>query len=286
MPYLIDVKTLNHKLQENKEELVLIDVRFSLANDRQGEDAYNQSHLPGAYYLHIEKDLSGEVKKHGGNHPLPDPQKLTEKLSEIGVTNDKVVVIYDAGNDMFAPRAWWLLHYLGHDQCYVLEGGFNEWVNQGYPVTSDVPEKKKTTFIANIRPNLTVDINEVKEKVTSKEAYLIDSRARDRYLGRTEPLYSKSGHIPGAKNYFWGEVLDGGGSWKNETELQQHFKQFDIKDEIIVSCGSGISACPNILALKMLGFKNVKLYPGSFSDWISYEENEIATEKDLVEKGD
>lgn len=277
MTYIIDVETVYNKLKNNVDGLILIDVRFDLSDSITGERAYNDSHLPYAHYLHIENDLSGPIQKHGGNHPLPDVPQLTEVFSEIGITNDKMVVFYDDRNDMFASRAWWLLHYLGHNNCYVLDGGFNQWKEKGYDITSDIPEKKRKTFTPHIRNDITVDVDDVKAQLTDQSTYLIDSRARERYLGNIEPLYEKAGHIPGAINYFWQDVLNEHGLWKSQVELEKHFKQFDKDAEIIVSCGSGISACPNYLSLKMLGFNNVKLYPGSFSDWISYEENEVET---------
>lgn len=280
MSYIIDTKTAYNKWLENKEDLIIIDVRFDLFDENIGEKAYEKGHLPDAHYLHIAKDLASEMKKHGGNHPLPDVHKLSKKLSEIGVTTDKTVIIYDNGNDMFAPRAWWIFHYLGHDLCYVLDGGFTKWVEEGYPVTTDLPQKGNTTFTPHIRSNAKVDIEEVKQKLTEKSVHLIDSRSHERYLGNTEPLYHKAGHIPGAKNYFWEEILNDDGLWKSLEELKAHFQTFKKDEEIIVSCGSGISACPNILALKMLGYDNVKLYPGSFSDWISYDENEVETKED------
>lgn len=279
MSYIIDVKTAHNMWLKDKEKIVFIDVRFDLFDKNIGVDAYEQSHLPDAYYLHIEKDLSSEMKEHGGNHPLPDIETLTETLSKIGVTQDKTVVIYDKGNDMFAPRAWWLLHYLGHNSCFVLDGGFAKWIEEGYPVTSEAPPKKNTTFVPKIRKDLIVHIEEVKEKLKTESAHLIDSRSKERYLGKVEPLYHKAGHIPGAKNYFWSETLTENGLWKSVEELEKHFTKLHKEDEIIVSCGSGISACPNILALKMAGYENVKLYPGSFSDWISYDENEVETQE-------
>lgn len=280
LTYIIDAEEVHNKLVTNRENLVLIDVRFDLFDKSIGEEAYKESHLPSAYYLHIEKDLSSEMQKHGGNHPLPDVKTLAHKLSEMGVTEDKTVVLYDKGNDMFAPRAWWLLHYLGHNKCYVLDGGFEHWVSKGYPTTADIPSKQHTTFIPHIRTNIKVHIDEVKEKLKNNTSYLIDSRAEERYLGKVEPLYHKAGHIPGAKNYFWEDVLNEDGFWKSVEELQDHFKAFNKQEEIIVSCGSGISACPNFLALKMLGYENVKLYPGSYSDWISYNENEVETKQE------
>lgn len=277
LSYIIDVEDVYSKWRNNKDELVIIDVRFDLVDSTVGEKAYKESHLPQAHYLHIEHDLSGEIKQHGGNHPLPNIDTLTKTFSDIGVSHEKTVVFYDKANDMFAPRAWWLLHYLGHENCYVLNGGFKRWIEKGYPITSHIPDKKRATFQSQINEHLVINIDGVKERVGKNGTYLIDSRARERYLGKVEPLYHKAGHIPGAINYFWADVLNSEGLWKKEDELVKHFNRLHKEDEIIVSCGSGISACPNFLALKMVGFKNVKLYPGSYSDWISYEENEIET---------
>lgn len=277
MSYLITPETLYEQMK--KEEIVIIDVRSNLQNPDAGLELYRKQHLPGAYYLHLEKDLSGEVKKHGGNHPLPDIEELAQKLGEMGINHHKKVVIYDANNDMFAPRAWWLLHYLGHEQSYVLDGGFAAWEHNGYTLTEEIPQSQPTTFIPRLRQDIIVSIDEVK-LIDKDRSVLIDSRAKERYLGHTEPLYRKAGHIPGAKNFFWKEVLDEQGNWKGIDRLQNHFAMLMDKDEIIVSCGSGISACPNYLALKMAGFHNVKLYPGSYSDWISYEENPVETREE------
>ncbi|MDY0406977.1 sulfurtransferase [Virgibacillus sp. 179-BFC.A HS] len=272
MTYLISVDRLKKREKENT---VIVDVRFDL-QDAQAGKAYIQAHIPGAVYLDLNQDLSSKKQKHGGSHPLPDMELLAAKLGNIGIGPDTTVVIYDADNDMFAPRLWWLLHHLGHEKAYVLDGGFKRWVDEGNPTTAEIPRSQPKTFRLNPKHSDTVDINQVKEKLAGNEAILIDSRAKDRYLGKTEPLYKKAGHIPGAKNYFWKNVLDDSGKWKTIEALQDHFKDLPKDKEIIVSCGSGVSACPNILALKTAGFSNVKLYPGSFSDWISYDDNPVA----------
>src|SRR5699024_6548251 len=154
-----------------------------------------------------------------------------------------------------------------------LNGGYDEWVKSGYKVTKELPEKKNTSFLPQVNDKLVAHIDEVKLHL-AKQARLIDSRAKERYLGEVKPLNTKKGNIPGAVNFFWADLLDESGLWKSEEELRAHFDKLNKDEEIIVSCGSGISACPNVLALKMLGYKHVTLYPGSFSDWISYEDNE------------
>lgn len=273
MSYVISVDRLKRRELKNT---VIVDVRFDLQDAEAGRKAYISGHIPGAVYLDLNQDLSAKKEKHGGSHPLPDMDLLAAKLGKIGIDHDTTVVIYDAGNDMFAPRAWWLLHHLGHEKTYVLDGGIARWVEEGNDLTTEITQSESKDFEPRLRANETVDIAQLKEKLENNQAILIDSRARDRYLGNVEPLYKKAGHIPGAKNYFWKDVLDTNGKWKSAEALQKHFEDLPKDEEIIVSCGSGVSACPNILALQSAGFKNVKLYPGSYSDWISYDDNPIA----------
>ncbi|MFD2044269.1 sulfurtransferase [Ornithinibacillus salinisoli] len=274
MMFLIDAEQLE-KLQTQNENIVIVDVRFQLQDPSAGRIAYESGHIPGAAYLDLNNDLSGKVYEHGGKHPLPNPKDFAQKLGEIGIDQDTTVVVYDQHNDMFASRLWWLLQYMGHEKVYLLDGGFAAWIAKGYETSIEVPMFRKKTFQPNVSQDQIVDVNRIKENIESADAILIDSRAKDRYLGKEEPLYKKAGHIPGAKNFFWKNVLREDGSWKTEEELREHFASLNKDDEIIVSCGSGVSACPNILALKRLGYKNVKLYPGSFSDWISYEDNRV-----------
>jgi thiosulfate/3-mercaptopyruvate sulfurtransferase len=276
MSYIINVEELVEKITNNP-EVVIVDARFQLNDSEAGKRAYKESHLPGAVYFDLEEDLSSKPAKHGGNHPLPDVAVFAEKLGQAGIDQDTTVVVYDKGNDMFAPRFWWDLYYMGHNQVYILDGGFDAWLKAGRPVSKEVLKKKLKTFIPYVRSDEIVNMERIRQNITSKKATLIDSRGYDRYLGKTEPMYKKAGHIPGAKNYFWMNVLDANGNWKSNLELESHFAKLDKTKEIIVSCGSGVSATPNVIALKMAGFKDVKLYPGSFSDWISYDENEVET---------
>lgn len=278
MKFLTSVDSL-HQLLEDKEPVVVIDARFDLGDATYGKRVYEEGHIPGAVHLDLKDDLSGEVKKHGGSHPLPPIEAFVEKLSSIGIDHETTVVVYDDANDMYAARAWWMIHYVGHEHVYVLDGGFKRWKEAGYQVTTETPTLIPKQFTP--RPlDIVVHMEEVKEKMNDSSAILIDSRARERYLGKTEPLYKKSGHIPGAKNYFWKDVLNEDGFWKSVKELQEHFSSLRKNEEIIVSCGSGVSACPNFIGLTLAGYDNVKLYPGSFSDWISYEENTLETKEE------
>ncbi|MFC4559875.1 sulfurtransferase [Virgibacillus kekensis] len=276
MSTIVNCEWLHERLNDDPENMVVVDVRFYLNDAEAGRKAYLKDHIPNAVYLDLEKDLSDKPQKHGGKHPLPDMETFVAKLGNIGINNDTDVVIYDQSNDMFAARLWWLLDYVGHEKIFLLDGGYDEWVNQGYEVSDEIPTLTSSKkFIPDFQKYTVADIEEVKEKMETGAATLIDSRARARYLGKTEPLYIKAGHIPGAKNFFWKDVLDDRGKWKSPAELEDNFSALSKDDEIIVSCGSGVSACPNILALRTAGYKNVKLYPGSFSDWISYPENKV-----------
>ncbi|MFZ3577559.1 sulfurtransferase [Virgibacillus sp. DJP39] len=280
MSYLISSESLKKKLANETDDLVVVDVRFSLTDPNEGKKAYEYGHIRGAMYLDLNEDLSGPAADHGGNHPLPDIDTFAEKIGEIGIDQATTVVVYDQSNDMFAARFWWLLDYMGHKNVFLLDGGINGWIQIGNELTTDIPVPKTKTFRPDIQADQVVDITQVKEKMEDKSAVLIDSRSKDRYLGKTEPLYARTGHIPGAVNYFWKDVLQGNGSWKDPEALQSNFKNLSKDDEIIVSCGSGVSACPNIIGLKMAGYKHVKLYPGSFSDWISYTENRVETKEE------
>lgn len=280
MSYLVSVDWLKKQLENQANNMVVVDVRFSLKDPDAGKNAYEQGHIPGAMYLDLNKDLSSPKQDHGGNHPLPDMKTLTEKLGEIGIDNQTAVVIYDENNDMFGARLWWLLDYMGHENVYLLDGGIKRWIKEGNVVTTDILVPTIKQFKANVKLDHVVDINEVKEKMKDKSAVLLDSRSKDRYLGETEPMYAKAGHIPGAINFFWKNVLHEDGLWKSDEDLQTYFETLDKNDEIVVSCGSGVSACPNVLGLKMAGYTNVKLYPGSYSDWVSYEENPVETKEE------
>lgn len=280
MSWIVSAKWLQDRIENDIENTVIVDVRFQLGNPEYGKDAYLASHIPHAVFLDLEKDLSGPVNKHGGNHPLPSASVLAQKLGQVGIDRDQTVVIYDQANDMFAPRLWWMLRYMGHEHVNLLDGGLNSWIKAGYQVTDELPNPQPKTFHPQLLTHSVVNIEQVKEKLSRSAALIIDSRAEERYLGYKEPLYKKAGHIPGAKNYFWKGVLNDEGYWKSVQQLEEHFSTLNKQDEIIVSCGSGVSACPNIIGLLLAGYENVKLYPGGYSDWISYEENNIITKED------
>ncbi|GIP50223.1 MULTISPECIES: sulfurtransferase [Paenibacillus] len=264
--------------------LVIVDCRFELGRPEAGSAAYDAAHIPGAVYLDLEEDLSAPVTEHGGRHPLPAPDTLAACFARAGIGNATRVVAYDDQGGMNASRLWWLLRWLGHDDVYVMDEGFAAWQAGGYPVTAERRTVVPAAFTPSLRPHMLAGVEDVRRALGDPGVLLVDSRAADRYAGLQEPLDVKAGHIPGAINRFWKQVQGDNGSWKSDGELREQLAPviaaMDEGREAIVYCGSGVSACPNVLALHRLGYPQVKLYAGSWSDWISYPENPIATNEE------
>jgi len=271
-------------------QVVIADCRFSLTNPELGQQQYLLQHIPTAYYLDLNQDLSGPVGQHGGRHPLPDPVQLANKLSAMGINSQTLVVAYDDSRFAFAARLWWLLRYLGHNRVAVLDGGFSAWLRAEYPVTDTVElagarrrsylrRTVETPQIAEFVPQLqqarVVDIAAVKTRKDLPGIALIDSRESDRYRGEREPIDRIAGHIPGASNYPWMEVSDAQGYLLAEAEQHRRWEKLQQAEEILVYCGSGVTACVNLLSLEMAGIHTGKLYAGSWSDWCSYDEGVV-----------
>lgn len=255
-----------------RRDLRVVDCRFQLGDPDAGRRAYITSHVPGAVYLSLEDDLSAPVGPHGGRHPLPDLEALAKKLGDMGIDNEHHIVVYDNRSDM-ASRLWWMLVYMGHAHCQVLDGGFPAWQAKGFPVTAEPPTFPRTHFSVKRRPELLVDAREAVEEA-ARGGRLIDSRAGARYRGDVEPLDVKAGHIPHAINRDWQLAFDATGHLKPASVLVERFS--DLGQEPVVYCGSGVTACANILAMTTVGLMP-RLYLGSWSDWISYPDRPIAT---------
>jgi thiosulfate/3-mercaptopyruvate sulfurtransferase len=270
---VITAPWLKAKLEQSPEpqDIVIIDCRFSLADPDLGRKQYQANHLPGAYYLDLNQDLSSPVQKHGGRHPLPDVAQLAAKLAALGITLGKTLVVaYDDSRFAFAARLWWLLRYLGHDRVSLLDGGFSGWQNQGYPLTPELPPAPAQIgqFIPQLRPEMLVDIQQVKAR--QEQTALVDSREPERYRGEREPIDPVAGCIPGALNYPWQEVTNAQGYLQPLGIHQERWERLQETTEIMVYCGSGVTACVNLLSLEIAGLKTGKLYAGSWSDWCSY----------------
>ncbi|MFD0713016.1 sulfurtransferase [Paenibacillus sp. GCM10027626] len=258
-------------------DIVIVDCRFLLGQPDAGREAYEASHIPGAVYLDLERDLSGALDEHGGRHPLPDPATLAHRLSQAGISNESRVIAYDSQGGAMASRLWWLMRYLGHEQVYVMDGGFPAWQEAGFPVTAEQRIVVPASFYAVVQHGMLAEVYDVQAKLRQPGVALVDSREAPRYRGEVEPIDPVAGHIPGAINRFWKDGLDEQGLFKSPEAQKERFADLEEAEEIIVYCGSGVTACPNVLALQQAGFYNVKLYAGSWSDWISYSENPVAT---------
>jgi len=252
-------------------QIAIADCRFSLANPSLGRQQYQTNHIRGAYYLDLNQDLSSDVKEHGGRHPLPESQLLAQKLSTMGVHwQQTLVVAYDDSHQAFASRLWWLLRYFGHEKVAVLDGGLAAWLEAGYEVTDVIPPAKNGNFIPQINQQMIVDRQAVKNRKDLPGVALVDSRDSDRYAGIREPIDKVAGHIPGAVNYPWKQAIDSQGYFITPQGQRQRWLDMEKAEEIMVYCGSGVTACVNLLSLELAGIQGAKLYAGSWSDWISY----------------
>jgi len=250
-------------------QVIIVDCRFSLMDRALGRKQYEENHIEGAYYLDLNLDLSSPVQKHGGRHPLPDFKQLATKLSQIGVTSGETMVIaYDDSRFAFASRLWWLLSYMGHDRVAILDGGFAGWQDQNNTVNSEIPTAKSGKFSPKLQPDWLVDIETVKARKDLLDVILVDAREGDRYRGEREPIDPIAGHIEGAVNYPWMELTNAQGFVISEQG--DRWEQVKNAEEVIVYCGSGVTACVNLLALKLAGIETGRLYAGSWSDWCSY----------------
>jgi thiosulfate/3-mercaptopyruvate sulfurtransferase len=259
--------------RQSTEAITLIDCRFSLADPLLGQQQYKEGHIPGAYYLDLNQDLSSPVQTHGGRHPLPDISVLAAKLSRMGIAAETLVIAYDDSRFAFAARLWWLLKYMGHERVAVLDGGLAAYQALGLPVTADIPPERNGAFVPQIKADWVVDIRDVQQRQSKPAVKIIDSRECDRYRGEREPIDPIAGHIPGALNYPWQQATDESGRLRSPSELKNDWAEVTSAEEIIVYCGSGVTACVNLLALAAADIRTGKLYSGSWSDWCSYPLN-------------
>jgi len=281
MKRLISIQELK-ELRENEENLVIFDCRFDLMNKTYGIDSYSEGHILGAYLMDIEHDLVNPIAEHGGRHPFRTPEELGNILSNFGVDNDTTIVTYDDGDMQGAGRLVFQLNQLGITKAYALDGGFTAYKYAGYPIETEknTPVPSKKILDIKINNSYFVDVDYVKSILYKPGTVLVDSRSNSRYLGLEEPVDRIAGHIPSAKNYFFMDTMDleniTTSSFKSDEFLSKHFEDLKNYDEVIIYCGSGISLMVNALALDKVGIK-YKVYPGSYSDWISYKDNKIMT---------
>src|SRR5580765_3438983 len=250
----------------------IVDCRAKLDDAGWGAREHATAHIPGAVYADLTTDLSGPKTGTNGRHPLPDPHTLAHTFSRLGITSGIQVAAYDQENGMFASRLWWLLRWLGHDAVAVLDGGFKKWTAEGRPVERGAVTRPAGAFGGSPRAEMTVDVNEVASHLGDASPRLVDARAPERYRGDTEPIDKVGGHVPGARNHFFQWNLDEHGLFRTPEELRAKITGSvgDVPaDQIVCYCGSGVTACHNLLALEHAGLPGAKLYAGSWSEWSS-----------------
>ena len=259
--------------------LVVVDLRHDLAQpDGWGEDRYREAHIPGARFAHVDRDLSAAKTGRNGRHPLPTPEASAALFSTLGIDASKQVVVYDQGGGMFAARLWWMLRWLGHDAVALLDGGFERWTREGRPVTTQAPESVDVTFTD--RPaGPTASADDVAHSLEAGTLKLLDARAPERYRGETEPMDPVAGHIPGALNRFYGNNLNADGTFKRGDVLRSEFANL-LGDtplgRVVHYCGSGVTACHNLLAMEVAGLPGTRIFPGSWSEWCADPERPVA----------
>lgn len=277
---LISAANLAERLAAAPASVALFDCRFDLADTGAVETAYAAGHIPGAQYLHLDRDLSGRKTGTNGRHPLPTRDALVATLVDRGLKQGQQVVAYDAQGGSYAARLWWLLRWLGHDSVAVLDGGLQAWQAAGQPLTPETSHPSRGDFRAQAPLESTVDAQAVLANLTSHARLVIDARAADRYRGENETIDPVGGHIPGARNRFFKDNLAADGRFKTGHELRETFSALLAGTEpnlAILQCGSGVTACHNALAMEIAGLHGASLYPGSWSEWCADPSRPIAT---------
>ena len=273
---LVDAATLAAHLDDP--HWLIIDVRHQLADTAYGARVYAESHIPGAFFLHCDCDLSGATTGTNGRHPLPDPEKLARRLGEIGVGPQTQVVVYDDAQAMIAGRMWWLLRWLGHEQVAVLDGGLQAWNASKGALTQQVPVARPANFVAKVCDRC-VDTDFVQAFLETSRMHLVDARSPDRYRGENETIDPVAGHIPGAVNRFFGDNLQADGRFKPASQLRMEWLAVlagALPEQVVHQCGSGVSACHNMLAMEIAGLPGSRLYGGSWSEWCANRERPVA----------
>ncbi len=281
---LISVAQLAQQIANAPSSVLILDCRHDLMDHQLGIHAYRQGHIPGAQFLNMETDAAGVHTGANGRHPLPERAQFCEQLAHRGLNRDQTLVVYDSMGGQFAVRVWWMARWIGHANVYLLDGGLPAWTHAGHALQTHANQTTATKRgTLELAPSLVGWINaeQVEKTTRSKTGLLIDARAAARYRGETEPIDPVAGHIPGALNRFYQNNLGADGLFKPAVQLHQEFKALignQLPSSVTHQCGSGVTACHNILSMEIAGLSGSNLYPGSWSEWCS-------DPKRAVEKG-
>ena len=253
------------------EDVVILDCRHDLARPQWSDQAYAEGHIPGAVQAHLDRDLSAPIGPQTGRHPLPDVAKLAETLGRWGIDETVQVVAYDQGNNAYGARVWWMLRWLGHEKIAVLEGGFAAWQEAGLPVSREPSARTPRTFTTRPDPTAFLTAAQVQQALAKSAIALVDARGADRFAGENETIDPVAGHVPGALNRPFAKNLDARNRFLPADELRRQWTQIlgnRPASEVVAMCGSGVTACHNLLALELAGLAGARLYAGSWSEWI------------------
>jgi thiosulfate/3-mercaptopyruvate sulfurtransferase len=281
---LVSAETLFKHLDQA--DWVLFDARFSLVDAEAGIKAYRQGHLPNARYVHLNDDLSSPVRSYTGRHPLPNFSQLSDKLGLWGVNHRSQVVVYDDASGAFAGRLWWLLRCMGHERVAVLDGGLRQWQSLNLPMTTHLPRLTAQPFRCYLDESRWLNANQVEDDLARGSIKLIDARTVERFQGVQEPIDPVAGHVPKALNRPFQKNLHKNGLFLPATELKNQFQALlgeNINSEQVVHmCGSGVTACHNLLAMEIAGLKGSKLYAGSWSEWITNANRSVCSDTTAI----
>jgi thiosulfate/3-mercaptopyruvate sulfurtransferase len=275
---LIDANTLFGQL--SREDLVIFDCRFDLARVSWGEAEFGAAHLPGAHYLHLDRDLSSSITAESGRHPLPDPHRFARRLAELGVDEQSQLVAYDQGNGAHAARLWWLARWIGLRNVAVLDGGYAAWCSAGLTVVQSRAAPVVKSLGVSLDAAACVSTTTVDELRRRPGNLLVDARGPERFAGRAETIDPVAGHIPGARNHPFPSNLGTDGKFLPATQLRARLRTLlgSVPASALISmCGSGVTACHTLLALEHAGLTGARLYAGSWSEWIRDPRRPIAT---------
>jgi thiosulfate/3-mercaptopyruvate sulfurtransferase len=279
MAFTTLISTATLALHIDQPDYVVVDCRSKLDDLDWGAREYAAAHIPGASYADLSRDLSGPKSGTNGRHPLPDPEHLAQTFGRLGIASGVQVVAYDQDNGMFASRLWWMLRWMAHDAVAVLDGGFKKWTGEGRPVENSQTGRAPRQFTGSPRADMTVDVRTVASQLAAGAGpCLVDARAPERYRGDTEPIDKVGGHIPGAKNHFFQRNLDERGLFRSPEELRAAINASigDVAaDQVVCYCGSGVTACHNLLAFEHAGLTGARLYAGSWSEWSADPERPV-----------
>ncbi len=265
---LISTDTLAARLDDPS--WAIVDCRYNLKDEGWGRSQYLAGHIPGAVFVSLAHDLAGPRTGSNGRHPLPSPEAMAATFGRLGIGDATQVVACDQDVGPYASRLWWMLRYAGHDAVAVLDGGLAKWAGEGRPVRTGEEARTPATFTPRLRSEMGITVDEVKRLVGNPSVMLVDARSPERFEGKPDPLDNVAGHIPGARNRFYRNNIAEDGTMRPADALRSDFGRLlgnRSADHVVMYCGSGVTACHNLLAMEHVGLRGMKLFVGSWSEW-------------------